>query len=300
MPTRVVRGEILNSRSLARVSLGAELFFRNLIALVDDYGRYDGDPEILAAHAYPRRREVTAKHVAGWLAELVNADGEGCGPVITYASGGRPYLALVNWETHRGRSRRGAASRWPAPAELGRNAAPGVASTASAEIRGNPRGSSDLHALPRGSARGVEESRSRGVEESGKDTKSASGASRVRSRISLETPCPAELDLDAQARVRAWAFDRGITADQLDYAWQAVRDWAVSKRKRYADWEATFRNQLRKGWPLDGFGTAPGVERESPAQARERRTIEAARRVIERGPVDPFRLALVAGSEVPK
>lgn len=161
MPTRVVRGEILNSRSLARVSLGAELLFRNLIALVDDFGRYEGDPEIIAAHAYPRRREITAKQVEGWLDELANADAMGMGPIRIYEANGRPYLLLVNWERHRGKTRRGARSRWPDPPPDGAK----PPKNASAEIRGNPRGPADLHADPRIPARGVEESGSRGVEE---------------------------------------------------------------------------------------------------------------------------------------
>lgn len=161
MPTRVVRGEILNSRSLARVSLGAELLFRNLIALVDDFGRYEGDPEIIAAHAYPRRREITAKQVEGWLDELANADAMGMGPIQLYEANGRPYLLLVNWEQHRGKSKRGSKSRWPDPPPDGVK----PSKTASAENRGNPRGSSDLYGDPRGPARGVGESRSRGVED---------------------------------------------------------------------------------------------------------------------------------------
>lgn len=161
MPTRVVRGEILNSQSLARVSLGAELLFRNLIALVDDFGRYGGDPEIIAAHAYPRRREVTAKQVASWLDELCNADAPGDGPVRLYEVAGKPFLFLVNWERHRGLSKRGSKSRWPEPPPDGVK----PVQNASAEIRGNPRESAGALGDPRGPARGVEESRSRGVEE---------------------------------------------------------------------------------------------------------------------------------------
>ncbi len=159
MPTRVVRGEILTSKSLARVSIGAELLFRNLIALADDYGRYDGDPEIIAAHAYPRRRSITTSDVEGWLEELTTADQDGRGPVEMYSVDGRCYLRLVNWELHRGKSRRGAASRWPQPPEMSceEEAKP------SAEIHGDPRGSAGTPGDPPG------ESGSRGVEESGKD-----------------------------------------------------------------------------------------------------------------------------------
>lgn len=159
MPTRVLRGEIVKSQSLSRVSLEAELLFRNLIVLVDDYGRFDGDPEIIAAHAYPRRRSVSAEHVAEWLTELATADGDS-GPVILYEHDGKPYLVLRNWEKHRGKSRRGKNSRWPQPPDSACQDKP----TASAEILGDPRGPADTHGDPpeESGSRGVEESRSRG------------------------------------------------------------------------------------------------------------------------------------------
>lgn len=79
--------------------------------------------------------------------------------------------------------------------------------------------------------------------------------------------------------------------------------WAGEHDRRYAPkgWRMAIDRSLRDRWSwtasLFARPAAPGalVERESPAQARERRTLEAARRVIERGNVDPFRLALVAG-----
>lgn len=84
---------------------------------------------------------------------------------------------------------------------------------------------------------------------------------------------------------------------------EVAAGWADEKDRRYTatGWRRAIDRALRDRWSwtasLFGRPAAPGapIERESPAQARERRTLEAARRVIERGNVDPFRLALIAG-----
>ena len=158
MPSRVVRGEIIKSKSLSRVSELAEAMFVRLLSVVDDFGRYDGDAEILAAHLYPRRESASEGVVEARLQELVNADGPGKGPVELYEIDGNRYLRLVNWEKHRGKSRRGDKSKWPSPPTSGRSG-PETQPTASPEIRGDPRGPSATHGDPPG------ESGSRGVGE---------------------------------------------------------------------------------------------------------------------------------------
>ena len=75
MPSRVIRDEIISSRSLSRVSLGADLTFRSLILVVDDYGRTDGRLEVLRAALFPTRQEVTTEQLEFWLDEL---EEEGC------------------------------------------------------------------------------------------------------------------------------------------------------------------------------------------------------------------------------
>ena len=114
MPSRVVRDQANASASLNAVSIGAELLFRKLINAVDDYGRYHADADLLASYLYPRRRDVSGDQVREWLAELASADGES-GPVALYEDAGKPYLVLVNWERHRGNSKRGSHSRFPNP-----------------------------------------------------------------------------------------------------------------------------------------------------------------------------------------
>ena len=105
MPNRVFRAEINSSASLSQVSMGADLLFRCLICVVDDYGRGDARLPALKAHCFPMR-DVPHEQIAGWLEELTR---DGC--VQVWEHEGRRYLWLTGWETHRGNTKRAKASR---------------------------------------------------------------------------------------------------------------------------------------------------------------------------------------------
>ena len=106
----------------------ADLTFRALLLIVDDYGRTDGRLPILKAALYPMR-EVALEDLALWLDELASCDGSGLdgrsGPVIRYEVQGKPYVQLRAWEKHVSKQRRAGSSRYPPPP--------------SPEIPGNPR-----------------------------------------------------------------------------------------------------------------------------------------------------------------
>ncbi len=50
MPTRILREGILTSETVNRLSLGAELFYRKFMPVVDDYGRYHAHIHLLHAN----------------------------------------------------------------------------------------------------------------------------------------------------------------------------------------------------------------------------------------------------------
>jgi hypothetical protein len=124
VPSRVIRGEINSSDSLARVSMQADLTFRALIVAVDDYGRIDARLGLLRSLLFPMRPAVSEKMLDGWLGELAT---EGC--IVRYRASNRPYIQLCGWEQHRGKGRRADASRFPNP----------PANPDTSEIHGNPR-----------------------------------------------------------------------------------------------------------------------------------------------------------------
>lgn len=121
----MIRGEINASRSLARVSMLADLTFRALLVSVDDFGRCEADPLMLKAALFPRRPDVTPDLARSWVDELAI---EGC--IRLYVVSGVEYVQLVSWETHRAKGKRAERSKFPDPPEE------------SSEIRGDSRGES--------------------------------------------------------------------------------------------------------------------------------------------------------------
>ncbi|MBM4419878.1 MAG: hypothetical protein FJ033_16465 [Chloroflexi bacterium] len=130
MPSRVIRGEILSSDTLSRVSLEAEALFWRLLIAADDFGRLDGRLPVLRALLFPIRN-VPVEHIEEWLCELEYADESG-GPLLRYVVEGRPYVLLQKWEKHRSNSKRAKESRFPAPP------------TGPRECPGIPRGVADI------------------------------------------------------------------------------------------------------------------------------------------------------------
>lgn len=126
MPSRVIRGEIVASDSLSRVSLQAELLFFHMLICADDYGRLDGRIQVLRSLAFPTRQDTTTGELQGWLNELATCDGDQS-PLILYRVDSRPYIQLRNWEKHRSNGRRSTKSKFPRVPED------------SSDIRGNPR-----------------------------------------------------------------------------------------------------------------------------------------------------------------
>lgn len=91
-----------------------------------------------------------------------------------------------------------------------------------------------------------------------------------------KTSCPDHLEPAQRDAIRAWASENGIDHATLRPEWDAMRDHWRGLDERRADWPATFRTWLRRS---QRFKTRDDQQnnRESAAQARERRTKEAAR-----------------------
>ncbi len=106
MPDRIVRAAILTSDGVCSLSWAAEVFYRRLMSVVDDYGRYDGRVSVLKSHCYPLQTDkVTDRDVGKWLSESAAA-----GLVTLYSVGGKPYLHVERFN-----QRIRSDSKWPAP-----------------------------------------------------------------------------------------------------------------------------------------------------------------------------------------
>ena len=107
MPNRIVRDGILTSERVNSLSLEAELFYRRVMSIVDDYGRFDGRSSIIRAQCYPLRiSEVSEEDVSGWLNEVIDAK-----LCLRYESDSKPFIELTDFRQRT----RAKASKWPTP-----------------------------------------------------------------------------------------------------------------------------------------------------------------------------------------
>ncbi|QSH41886.1 hypothetical protein P0136_05715 [Lentisphaerota bacterium ZTH] len=75
MPTRLLKEGILTSDKVNNLSSAAELFYRRLMSIVDDYGRYDARVPILRASCYPLKLDsVGVDDIAIWIDECQKND----------------------------------------------------------------------------------------------------------------------------------------------------------------------------------------------------------------------------------
>ncbi len=94
MPNRIIREGILSSEKIAQLSWAEEVFYRRLQSIVDDYGRYEANPQLLRSKCYPLHTDasVKAKDVAAWLSACQKAK-----LVQVYEVGGKTYLQVLNF-----------------------------------------------------------------------------------------------------------------------------------------------------------------------------------------------------------
>ncbi len=70
MPNRILREGILTSERVAALSWQSEVFYRRLMSVVDDYGRYFAKPMALRAACFPMQLDrVKDADIEKWLAE---------------------------------------------------------------------------------------------------------------------------------------------------------------------------------------------------------------------------------------
>lgn len=111
MPNRIIREGILDSKRIASLSEGGELFYRRLMSVVDDFGRFEADPDLLLAKAYPlRSRGESADMVDAYLRECTSGEYP---LIVVYKVGRKQYLEIVEF----GQRIRSEKSKYPGPDE---------------------------------------------------------------------------------------------------------------------------------------------------------------------------------------
>lgn len=96
MPNRIVREGINSSERVNDLSFGAELLYRRLMSVVDDFGRYHAAPVTIRAACWPTcPGKITDEQILSWLAELQQADDP---LIVIYVVKKSTYLVLNNFK----------------------------------------------------------------------------------------------------------------------------------------------------------------------------------------------------------
>lgn len=104
MPTRILREGILTSERINALPILSELFFRRLMSVVDDYGRFHANPTILRSSCFPMRvDQFTDEQIKKCFEDCVSVG------LIRLYNGGK-CLEIVNF-----RQQRRSKSKFPAP-----------------------------------------------------------------------------------------------------------------------------------------------------------------------------------------
>ena len=110
MPSRILREGILTSERVDMLTPQGELFYRRLMSVVDDFGRFDGRPQMLRVSCFPLRVDrVREADISRWLDELQTA-----GLIALYAINGKPYLEMHDFR----QQVRAKESRYPPKPEM--------------------------------------------------------------------------------------------------------------------------------------------------------------------------------------
>lgn len=106
MPTRILREGIVTSERVNSLTFAAEIFYRRLMSIADDYGRYFAHPGILRAGCFPLLlSRVSEADVKQMLSECLAAD-----LIVIYAE---KYLFIRNFRQQtRGKS------KFPEPSDI--------------------------------------------------------------------------------------------------------------------------------------------------------------------------------------
>ena len=107
MPSRIIREGILTSERVNSLSPNAELFYRRLMSVVDDFGRYTANLTLLRASCYPLKLDsVKEDSIKKHLAECV-----GAGLIVLYTVADKTFLEMQDFR----QQVRAKESKYPSP-----------------------------------------------------------------------------------------------------------------------------------------------------------------------------------------
>lgn len=242
MPNRILREGILTSPRIAKLGWPEEVFYRRLMSVVDDFGRYYADPGLLRAACYPRQlNKVSDSDIGKWLACVQKA-----ALVRVYpAQDGERYLELLDF----GQQVRAKKSKFPDPHST--CVADATQPLADAPVFGDVFEDED-------------EDEDGGGDEGDSRVPARPPPKAAKPARPRKTPLPD--DFGISERVAQWAAEKGY--GDLDQHLESFIGKARAKGYTYADWDEAFMNAIRDNWAKVGLQLR--ATRESTADHNKR------------------------------
>lgn len=217
MPTRIIRDGILTSERVNALSPLAELFYRRLMSVADDYGRYSGNLTLIRSSCYPLKVDsVKEDSIKKHLAECIDA-----GLIAPYTVDSKPYIVMTDFG-----QRINGKSKFPdPPTDNPKNHGE------SPVISGNSRLGGDVGG-------GV-------IEEEQDAPPAAEPAPKPAEKPKNGTRLPADWTLPPEWAV--WARGKRPDLDPAEQAEKFADFWHAKPGKdgRKLDWQATWRTWIR-------------------------------------------------------
>lgn len=211
----------MSSPRMAKLSWAAEVFYRRLHSVVDDFGRYFAHPMLLRAACYPLQLDkVSDSDIGKWLGETQKA-----ALVRVYESSGQQYLEVKDFK-QKVRLKQG--SKYPEPD-------PQMQCACIADDQHPPDTSTADAGLGVVVVEGV-------------------GGAGKRRKPPPETPIPD--DFAISDRVRRWAVEHEV--HNLAAHFESFVSKARAKGYKYVDWDEGFMGAIRKDWAGIGKGKPDG------------------------------------------
>lgn len=178
MPNRILREGILTSERVNVLSWEEEVFYRRLMSVVDDFGRFSAHPALLRAALYPLKLDT----VRDANLERLLAAVEQARLVRVYEVAGKRYVEMLDFRQHA----RAKESRYPQPP-------PSACSADAQQMQSTCTASAPVFGF--------------GGEDGGED----GGASRAGGRVGEEGPGPAETRVEPPPLPATNGHERPLT-----------------------------------------------------------------------------------------
>jgi hypothetical protein len=214
VPNRIIRDAILASERVASLGWPEEVFYRRLHSVVDDFGRYEANLQLLRSRCYPLQTDnVRTADISRWMAACQKA-----GLILGYEVAGKQYLEVINF----GQQQR-SASKYPAPLASDSNCYQ-VPSNAHLDV------SVDV-SVSEGEIRADKPARS-----------SAMGLQAWIDSLDGTDAIPED------DPIFAYAETAKIPVKYLELSWRCFCDDQMARGKKQKDWRAHYRNAVKRNW----------------------------------------------------